>query len=1199
MNRRRLRPQRSVATMPAGQGTLGHCMRSRWLGFCALLACCCAPLRAGVPEIPRFRVLTVADGLPATEVTVLARDHTGYLWMATWDGLARYDGVNFKVWRHDPADPASLPGNVVQTLHVDAQDRVWVGTENGGLSMLGPEREGFVHYRKTSHPQIGSDDIFIVTSCGGRLWFGAFGGGLHRMEANGSIVRYAHDPAAPDGLPTDDVYTLACEGGKQLWIGTTAGLARFDGQRVRRVPLPGDAAPIVFGIAPIAGRLWVGTADGVFRREADGNWNAPAWSGMFARPNAAVVFAESGDGEMWLGGQGGLWRTNGERAPTPVSFDAQRKGVGRVVPAMLRQPDGGLWVPLPTRGLGYLRADWRRIAALTSAQGLSGGVYRALAPARDGGVWLGNSLGAVEHLDKASGMVAPLEWEIDALKGQRVTSLLQDRSGYLWVGSADLVRIDPATGDSQRWSSDDTVDATPGTRIDWLRQAPSGDIWLSTQGGGLQRRDGVTGKVLERVNDESGHGLTLLDTEAVHLAPDGALWLAGGQGLLQWDDTAHRFAPMIGGERVYSFVFQDNDRVWLHRLSGIEAWRRTPAGWKLERRVGMADGIPAVESTGLEIDAGKRLWLATRRGMLRVDTGGDKVAVRIYGVRDGLPNQEFNDHGTLMGGDGVLIGTTIDGSMMLLDTLLPDPPPVRPNLVLDGIGVDRDGKRLALPVQGGFELRDGDHELAIVMRLLSFDDPFSNRYRSRLEGFDAGWVDQGASGERVFSSLPPGRYTLRLQGFDAAGNASEERVLQFAVLPPWWRSHGGIAGFALLGMLLLWWAAASYRQRVRRRAVWQLAEHKRELAEQASLAKTRFLATLGHEVRTPMTGVLGMSELLLGTPLDEKQRGYANAIQTAGKHLLRLVNDALDLARIEADKLELDEQDFDLRELVAGVSGLVAPMARKRGLRFDETIDADAPRALRGDPLRVRQILLNLLGNAVKFTEQGSVGLRVSAGENGGVRFTVSDTGPGLNAEQRERLFQRFEQAEGARTAARYGGSGLGLAICQELAHAMGGRIGVDSAPGQGARFIVELPLAEAVAAPPRSHEAQLAPAVRALRVLLVEDDPTVAEVVAGLLQKQGHTVEHAPHGLAALMEVASAEFDIALLDLDLPGLDGLALARQLRAQGFSVPLLAVTARADAQAEPAAKEAGFDGFLRKPLTGAMLAEAIEALIGTP
>jgi CheY-like chemotaxis protein len=342
-----------------------------------------------------------------------------------------------------------------------------------------------------------------------------------------------------------------------------------------------------------------------------------------------------------------------------------------------------------------------------------------------------------------------------------------------------------------------------------------------------------------------------------------------------------------------------------------------------------------------------------------------------------------------------------------------------------------------------------------------------------------------------------------------------------------------------------------------------------------------------------------MSELLLDTPLDERQRSYTLAVRRAGEHLLRLVNDALDLARIESGKLELADEAFDLRALVEEASNLMAPLARQRRLAFEIDISTGAPAGLRGDVSRVCQILLNLLGNAIKFTDEGKVSLRVEALRPQGVRFEIADTGPGLNEEQKNRLFRRFEQGDGARTAARYGGSGLGLAICQELAAAMDGHITVYSEPGQGARFVFDLPLP--VAVPPRAAPSTLEPALRGLQarplsLLLVEDDATVAEVIAGLLRAQGHRVAHVGNGLAALTEVATGHFDLALLDLDLPGINGLDLARQLRSQGFAQPLIAVTARADADAEPQASAAGFDRFLRKPVTGTMLREAMDAVL---
>jgi signal transduction histidine kinase/CheY-like chemotaxis protein len=526
----------------------------------------------------------------------------------------------------------------------------------------------------------------------------------------------------------------------------------------------------------------------------------------------------------------------------------------------------------------------------------------------------------------------------------------------------------------------------------------------------------------------------------------------------------------------------------------------------------------------------------------------------------------------------------------MVDTAAADPPSTRPRLRLDSFAVRRDGRWQALPAGGRIRLAPADHEIQVGARLLAYDDPSAHRYWTRLEGFDRDWIAQGANGERSFAGLGPGRYTLHVRARDAVGRMATARSVAFRILPPWWRSGWAHAAMLAAAALLVRWLSRAYDARLDRDHALQLAEQECRLAEQASQAKSHFLADFSHEVRTPMTGVLGMTELLLATPLQPRQREHAAAIRNAGEHLLRLLNDALDMARIEAGRIEFDQAPFDPRRLLDDVASLLAPLARAKGLAFELRVDDGMPCGLRGDAHRIRQVLFNLGNNAIKFTERGSVGLHAAPRDNGGMRLEVVDTGPGLDRSQRARLFRRFEQADGARTAARHGGSGLGLAICHELIAAMGGWISLHSAPGEGSRFVVDLPLPDAALPEPVAPAAPDAAA--GCQVLLVEDDPTVAQAVSGLLQGQGHAVVHAPQALAALAALQAGAFDLVFLDLDLPGLDGYGLARLLRAQGHALPLVALTARADAGSERAALEAGMDGFLRKPVTGAMLADAL-------
>jgi signal transduction histidine kinase/ActR/RegA family two-component response regulator len=666
--------------------------------------------------------------------------------------------------------------------------------------------------------------------------------------------------------------------------------------------------------------------------------------------------------------------------------------------------------------------------------------------------------------------------------------------------------------------------------------------------------------------------------------------------LRRWNGRAARFDKVAGApdDLIYGFAFVPPDTFWLHRMGALESYRWNGRALSRFLSIGAADGLPAVESGGVLADNSGALWLTTTRGLLRYDPVGKRL--RMFGVRDGLPSQEFQMQPPLMLPKGLGLASTNEG-LLLFDPARIHDNANEPALTLDSVTLRRDEAVVSLPT-GGATLSMGprDRDLHVSARLLSFADPGAHRYRFWLHGYDLGWVAVGASGERDFSHLEPGDYRMEVSASNADGVWSPSRGFKLQVQAPWWRTNWALALWVASALLLLWLAASQYRQRLRSRHAEHLREQQRQLSDQGSEAKTRFLANLGHEIRTPMTGVLGMAELLQGGDLEPRQRSQVASIQRAGEHLLRLVNDALDLARIEAGKLTVDEAPFDLHALLDETAALLEPMAQAKGLLFSLQRAPGTPRALRGDVGRVRQILLNLGSNAIKFTESGEVALRSAATPNG-LMLEISDTGAGMDAGQVARLFQRFEQADGLRTAQRHGGSGLGLAICRELALAMGGRIDVQSVPGQGTTLRVSLPLVavstdelERPAARPARRQ------VDGLRILVVEDDDTVAEVIIGLLQSLGHEAVHAAQGLAALTELAASQFDLAFLDLDLPGLDGFDLARIIRGQGRTLTLIALTARADSKAEPLALAAGMQGFLRKPVTSQLLQEKIERVL---
>jgi len=448
-------------------------------------------------------------------------------------------------------------------------------------------------------------------------------------------------------------------------------------------------------------------------------------------------------------------------------------------------------------------------------------------------------------------------------------------------------------------------------------------------------------------------------------------------------------------------------------------------------------------------------------------------------------------------------------------------------------------------------------------------------------------------GQPLTAVLPPPIAAQSLQAMARARETGEVQHFEFEMaLPEGPRSFEARASPMATGEFL-----------VLVRDITQLGQARAELiaAREAALRenrlKTQFLANVSHEIRTPLNGILGVTQLMRTWDLPRDAGEYLAVLESAGESLLSLVNEVLDLSKIESGRLELQVTTFDPAQVVGAAARAFLPLARKKGLTLDVQLALEGQGPVRGDAARLRQVVTNLVGNAVKFTAQGGIQVRLERPDPAGdlVRLVVRDTGPGIPADFRSRLFEPFAQADGSQR--RHGGTGLGLSITRQLARLMGGDVRVESIPGQGAAFTTTVALPRArTTLPPEAPSWRPSPPPRPLKVLLAEDDPVNATMTSALLTRLGHAVELVGDGDLAVRRLREASFDLVFMDVEMPSLDGLEATRLIRrgeqGTGRHLPIVALTANAMKGDDLKCLSAGMDAYLPKPVTVEALTDVL-------
>ncbi|MFW6290891.1 MAG: two-component regulator propeller domain-containing protein [Spirochaetota bacterium] len=1200
------------------------------------------PLAGGI----RFDRLGISDGLWSSSVSSIVQDKEGFIWFGTQSGLNRYDGYSIERFEHDPFDRNSLSHNLVQTMHYDRTAGVlWLGTY-GGLNRFEPGTSDFTRYEnRPDDPRSLSNNVVVAIEhdVDGGLWVGTLEG-LNRFDADTeTFVRYAPGPET-DTIPDKVVRDIQTDRLGRLWVGTYGGLSRYlpreDAFETITADGPvGMALPsnYVMSILPDPHDdhvLWLGTWDGGVSRLDTRNGTIET---IRLENNDIYTMMFDSDGRLWVGTWGGgvsvIDPDTGERATIVAGEDARPSGLSHnIVYSFLEDESGIVWIGTNGGGVNTYVPWENRFQTFVhdpaDPSTIASGKVETIHVDPDGTVWAGVYNGGLNRYDPdRKGFVRYRNDPADpaSLSNDIVNEVMRDSRGRLWVGTnLGLNRYRPETDDFERVVASDGE--LPEDTIFEITESPDGELWLGTNTSGILVYDPDTGdyRAIGHRADDPGSLSDNLVRSIVFDDRDN-VWVGTNQGANRLDPDTGSITRYLHDADNPQSISSNNVRVILEDRAG-RLWIAT-AGGGVNRydyatdtfeMIATENGLASHHVVAAIDDDRGALWFPTNRGVsvYEPETG----LARTIDATNGLLSNELTQ-AVARGPDGALYFGSSDGI-----TVVAAPPgdtkQYAPPVVVTSFEVLGSPRRLERAGPGRYEpveLDYSDTYFSFEFSALDYSSPAQNTYAYMLDGFDSDWTVAGNRNYASYTNIAPGRYTLRIRGAGSRGNWNERgAAIPIVVNPPWWGTTVAYAGYALVAtaIVLAAFLALQSRQRMARsRLVEQERlneelekkvrertaeiERSRALAEQATREKSLFLANMSHEIRTPLTGMTGMMSLLDNSALDLSQREYLRYLRISSENLTTLVNDLLDFERIEAGELRLSRAPFSIAESARYVAKLFTAAAGEKRIRLDVDVDLDgAPERVIGDPNRFVQVLTNLVSNAIKYTTEGSVRVRIAAVPEEPVRryrIEVEDTGIGIDSDQQEQIFEQFRQLDNGygKTAP---GVGLGLAIVKRVLDALGGTIEVDSEPGRGSRFTVMIPLEPDPASPSPGHRtspSQARPSQpqppASLRILVCEDEAINRLYLTRHIEALGHVPHVASDGVEAVEKALdSPRYDLVLMDLGMPGISGIVATERIRARELEqgrepVPIIALTAHTYGEDIEKCYAAGMNGFVAKPI----------------
>ncbi|MBK8500977.1 MAG: response regulator [Saprospiraceae bacterium] len=1210
----------------------------------------------------KFNNIGVSEGLSHSYVKCMWQDELGFIWFGTLNGLNRYDGYSFKVYKYNLHDPGSLSNNQINHIHECKSGDLLIATAGGGVNLYSRQKDQFTNYRNNPNDKLSICSDFVTSVLedqSGNIWIGSEGKGINVYDA--ALGQMKHYSSRSHSTLLDDFIQVMLEDHRgQIWIGTShGGLLHFDHasrsfinhKLISEEILAQESKNIRAIFEDSRQRLWVGTnGAGIYFRNKDEDsfHNLSDDPNVNGRLESEVIYsiAEDNNGNIWIGTENGglsVYSSSNEVVRTYKHDGKDENSLStNSIHSLLKDQKGNIWIGSFNEGVDLVNIDAEKFIHYrpkSDPNSLNHDKVLTIYEGSDSMIWIGTDGGGLNRYDPVSddfSFITHRSGDPLSLCGDYVLSICEMKNGELWVGTwgTGISVFDSNRKIVRQYKNSPANPASLSSNNVWvIHQDEQEKIWIGTHSGGLNLYDSSADEFVRySYGQDNNSGTNNSKILSITADSRGYLWLGtDGGGLNRLNRETGVFEYFINEEGTNSisnnsvgFVHEDlHGNLWISTKNGLDYYLVDQDKFT---NYSIEEGLTGNIVQGILEDEEGHLWISTNAGISKFDRFTSTF--RNYTSADGMQPGEFKELAFCRSRSGRMYFGGNSGFSAFWPSKVTDLP-FTPPLMITGFQIFNkeiafsEDHLMETPTLRNISLTE---ELTLSSESTTFSIDFASlnyvtnekkKYQYRLLGFDDDWRDIGNRHSSTFTNLDPGKYVFQVKGIDNEGTWNDDpREFRLTIRPPYWETWWFRLLMALLvlsGLAFIFYRRTRVVLRRQKALEIQVAMRTQELmisteeekkarmeAEKANTAKSVFLATMSHEIRTPMNGVIGMANLLMETPLTAEQRNYAETITTSADALLCVINDILDFSKIESGKMELTRDDFNLRTCIEEVLDVFAGQVSDKGLDLIYRIHDEVPANIIGDTMRLRQILINLINNAIKFTNRGEifVGVRLANklyGQKIELQFEVRDTGIGIPKGKVNKLFRAFSQVDSSITR-KYGGSGLGLIISKRLVNMMGGEIGIESEEGVGSTFhftIATQPGVESVSADKACEMTNL----EGKKILIVDDNRTNLEILEAQLKGWKYEVVSTSSGNAALEQMIHSSFDLVITDMQMPEMDGIKLAKVIRQQNRDLPIIVLSSLSDASYKGHSNL--FSAVLTKPVKHDQLCQEIYRHLKNP